>query len=91
MIASCEAFGAADMNYAAVALVYLAGSTLGQAAPTPGGLGAVEAAYIAGLTLAGIDSSVAVSATLLFRLLTFWLPTVPGYWCFNWLQRVGGL
>jgi glycosyltransferase 2 family protein len=91
MIASCEAFGATDMNYAAVALVYLAGSTLGQAAPTPGGLGAVEAAYIAGLTLAGIDSGVAVSATLLFRLLTFWLPTVPGYWCFNWLQRVGAL
>ncbi|MDA8436515.1 MAG: lysylphosphatidylglycerol synthase transmembrane domain-containing protein [Actinomycetales bacterium] len=91
MIACCEAFGATDMNYAAVALVYLAGSTLGQAAPTPGGLGAVEAAYIAGLTLAGIDSSVAVSATLLFRLLTFWLPTIPGYWSFNWLQRVGGL
>lgn len=91
MIACCEAFGATDINYAAVALVYLAGSTLGQAAPTPGGLGAVEAAYIAGLTLAGIDSGVAVSATLLFRLLTFWLPTVPGYFSFNWLQKVGSL
>ena len=76
---------------AAIALVYLAGSTLGQAAPTPGGLGAVEAAYVAGLTVAGIDSGVAVSATLLFRLLTFWIPTVPGYWSFNWLQKVGAL
>ena len=91
MIACCEAFGAGSANYAAIALVYLAGSTLGQAAPTPGGLGAVEAAYIAGLTLAGVDSGVAVSATLLFRLLTFWLPTIPGYWSFNWLQRVGSL
>jgi len=91
MIACCEAFGQSRGNWAAVALVYLAGSTLGQAAPTPGGLGAVEAAYIAGLTLAGIDSSVAVSATLLFRLLTFWLPTVPGYFSFNWLQKVGSL
>jgi uncharacterized membrane protein YbhN (UPF0104 family) len=91
MIACVEAFGATDINYAAVALVYLAGSTLGQAAPTPGGLGAVEAAYVAGLTAAGLDPGVAVSATLLFRLLTFWLPTVPGYWSFNWLQRVGNL
>ncbi len=91
MIACVEAFGPADINYAAVALVYLAGSTLGQAAPTPGGLGAVEAAYVAGLTAAGLDAGVAVSATLLFRLLTFWLPTIPGYWSFNWLQRVGNL
>lgn len=91
MIACCEAFGAGNANWPAIALVYLAGSTLGQAAPTPGGLGAVEAAYVAGLTVAGIDSSVAVSATLLFRLLTFWIPTVPGYWSFNWLQKVGAL
>ncbi|MBI1378920.1 MAG: hypothetical protein GC157_15795 [Frankiales bacterium] len=91
MIACCEAFGAGTANYAAIALVYLAGSTLGQAAPTPGGLGAVEAAYVLGLTAAGIESGVAVSATLLFRLLTFWLPTIPGYWSFNWLQRVGAL
>ena len=91
MIACCEAFGAGSANYAAIALVYLAGSTLGQAAPTPGGLGAVEAAYVLGLTAAGIDGSVAVSATLLFRLLTFWLPTLPGYWCFGWLQRIGSL
>jgi uncharacterized membrane protein YbhN (UPF0104 family) len=91
MIACCEAFGAGSANYAAIALVYLAGSTLGQAAPTPGGLGAVEAAYVLGLTAAGIDSTIAVSATLLFRLLTFWIPTVPGYWSFNWLQKVGAL
>ena len=91
MIACVEAFDTGPLNYAAVALVYLAGSTLGQAAPTPGGLGAVEAAYVAGLTLAGVDSGVAVSATLLFRILTFWLPTLPGYWSFNWLQRVGSL
>ncbi len=87
MIACCEAFGAGSANYPAIALVYLAGSTLGQAAPTPGGLGAVEAAYVAGLTAAGLDPGVAVSATLLFRLLTFWLPTIPGYWSISWLQR----
>ena len=91
MIACCEAFGAGKSNFAAIALVYLAGSTIGQAAPTPGGLGAVEAAYVAGLTAAGLDPGVALSATLLFRLLTFWLPTIPGYWSFNRLQKLGAL
>jgi uncharacterized membrane protein YbhN (UPF0104 family) len=90
MVASVHAFGGGG-NFAAIAIVYLAGSTLGQASPTPGGIGAVEAVYIAGLTAAGIDPGVALSATFLFRLLTFYLPTIPGYLCFNWLQRVGSL
>ena len=90
LIASVEAFGG-QANLSAIAIVYLAGSTLGQAAPTPGGLGAVEAAYIAGLTAAGVDPSIAVSATLLFRIVTFWLPTIPGYLSLNWLQKVGSL
>jgi uncharacterized protein (TIRG00374 family) len=70
-----------------VAVVYLAGSAIGNAAPTPGGLGAVEAALAAGLTAAGLAGDVAVSAVLLYRLATFWLPVAPGYMAFGWLQR----
>jgi uncharacterized protein (TIRG00374 family) len=62
---------------------------VGQAAPTPGGLGAVEAAMAAGLTAAGLDGGVAVSAVLTFRLVTFWLPTVPGYAALHTMQRQG--
>jgi len=90
LVACVRAFGG-DLNVAAIAVVYLAGATVGQAAPTPGGLGAVEAALTAGLTLAGLDASVAISAVLAFRLLTFWIPTVPGYLAFNHLTRVGAL
>ena len=91
VLAACvEAFGG-ELNLAVIAVVYLAGATLGQAAPTPGGLGAVEAALAAGLTAGGLDGGIAVSAVLLFRLVTFWLPTVPGYWAFTWLQRKGAL
>lgn len=91
VLAACvEAFGG-ELNLAVIAVVYLAGATLGQAAPTPGGLGAVEAALAAGLTAGGLDGGIAVSAVLLFRLITFWLPTIPGYWCFTWLQRKGAL
>jgi uncharacterized protein (TIRG00374 family) len=90
LIACVHAFGG-QLNLAAIAVVYLAGATLGQAAPTPGGLGGVEAAMSAGLTAAGLDAGLAVSSVLLFRLVTFWLPTVPGYFAFTWLQKKGSL
>ena len=90
LIACVHAFGG-ELSIAVIAVVYLAGATIGQAAPTPGGLGAVEAALSAGLTAAGLDGGVAVSAVLLYRLVTFWLPTLPGYWSFNWLTKRGAL
>ena len=90
LIASVRAF-TTDSSIAAIALVYLAGSIVGQAAPTPGGLGAVEAALAAGLTAAGIDPGIAISATLVFRLMTFWFPTIPGWFAFRNLQRTGDL
>ncbi|MFM8896643.1 MAG: YbhN family protein, partial [Actinomycetales bacterium] len=90
LVACINAFGG-SLSIAVIAMVYLVGATLGQAAPTPGGLGAVEAAMSAGLTAAGMDGGRAVSAVLLFRLVTFWLPTVPGYWSFTWLTRKGAL
>jgi glycosyltransferase 2 family protein len=90
LMACVRAFGG-DINIAAIAVVYLAGATIGQAAPTPGGLGAVEAALAAGLTAAGLPGGVAVSSVLLFRLITFWIPTIPGYLAFNWLTKKGAL
>jgi uncharacterized protein (TIRG00374 family) len=90
LVASVRAF-TPDASIAAIALVYLTASIVGQAAPTPGGLGAVEAALAAGLTAAGIDPGIAISATLIFRLLTFWLPTLPGWLSLRNLQRTGDL
>ena len=90
LYACVEAFDG-SLNIAVVGVVYLAGATIGQAAPTPGGLGAVEAALAAGLTAAGLDGSLAISAVLLYRLITFWIPTIPGYWAFNWLTKKGAL
>jgi glycosyltransferase 2 family protein len=69
------------------AVVYLTGSALGAVVPTPGGLGAVEAALAAGLTATGLPAATAVSAVLLFRLLTFWLPVPAGWAALNYLQR----
>ncbi|MFF4418803.1 YbhN family protein [Streptosporangium sp. NPDC001559] len=84
--ASVRAFGG-SLDFAAVAIVFLAGNAIGSAAPTPGGLGAVEASLSVGLTLSGLPGEVATSAVLLFRLLTFWLPVLPGWASFTYLQR----
>jgi uncharacterized membrane protein YbhN (UPF0104 family)/tRNA A-37 threonylcarbamoyl transferase component Bud32 len=80
------AFGG-GVSLATVGAIYLVGSAVANAAPTPGGLGAMEAALIGGLVAAGLDNSVAVPAVFLFRLATFWLPILPGWLSFRWLQR----
>ena len=46
--------------------------------PIPMGLGSFEAVSIAMLRLFGVPFEAAVSATLLFRGLTLWLPLIPG-------------
>lgn len=47
----------------------------------PGGLGTFEASSVLMLHRVGVGTAVALSATLLFRGLSFWLPMLPGYWC----------
>ncbi len=83
---SIRAFGG-SLPIAAVAVVYLTGTAIGSAVPTPGGIGAVEAALSAGLTAAGLHSAVAISAVVLFRAVTFWLPVPIGWVALNYLQR----
>jgi undecaprenyl-diphosphatase len=90
MAASLVAFGV-DLSIPTIAVVYLGGSAVASAAPTPGGIGATEAALIAGYTAVGVDSSVAFAAVMTFRLVTFWLPILPGWLSFVSLQRAGRL
>ncbi|MGW1006319.1 lysylphosphatidylglycerol synthase domain-containing protein [Streptomyces sp. NPDC002520] len=91
--ASIRAFGNghASLSIASVAVVFLAGNALGSAAPTPGGVGAVEATLTVGLIAVGLPKEVAAPAVLLFRLLTLWLPVLPGWLAFNQLSRKGAL
>jgi len=87
LTAATRAFGA-QPAVAAVAVVYFAGAIVGSAVPTPGGLGGVEAALAAGLIAIGVDSGVAVSSVLLYRLATYWLPIPFGWVSLSYLQRV---
>jgi uncharacterized protein (TIRG00374 family) len=91
--ASIRAFGdeTTTLSLASVAVVFLAGNALGSAAPTPGGVGAVEATLTVGLIAVGLPKEVAAPAVLLYRLMTLWLPVLPGWLFFNHLSRKGSL
>lgn len=81
-----EAFGG-GLTLPQIGAAYLGAVAIATLAPTPGGLGALESAMIAGFTGFGLPAGVAVSATLTFRLATFWLPILPGWLSLGWMQR----
>jgi glycosyltransferase 2 family protein len=89
-IAALRAVGAHPAILPA-AVVYLAGNAVGSAAPTPGGLGGVEAVLVAGLSAMGIPAAEAISGVLVFRVATFWLPIPAGYLSYLWLRHRGTL
>jgi undecaprenyl-diphosphatase len=86
LAASLEAFGGGP-GLVVTTAVYLGASALAAAAPSPGGLGAIEAALVAGLTGVGMAAGPAVSAVLLYRLATYWLPIAPGWLSWRVMQR----
>jgi glycosyltransferase 2 family protein len=53
--------------------------------PIPGGVGVAEAGMTAGLTSIGVDPGVAVSAVLIYRLVSYYLPPLWGYVSLRWL------
>jgi uncharacterized protein (TIRG00374 family) len=55
-------------------------------APLPMGLGSFEATCTATLAMLGVPVAAALAATLLLRVLTLWLPLVPGLWL---IRRAG--
>lgn len=77
LAASLYACGA-RVGFAEVAAAYLAGSAVAAASPTPGGLGAVEAALVAAHPFRWATRAV-VAGVLTFRLLTTGSPRCPAF------------
>ncbi|MGV9268414.1 lysylphosphatidylglycerol synthase domain-containing protein [Kitasatospora sp. NPDC003701] len=78
--------------FASVAVVFLIGNAVGNAAPTPGGAGAVDSALVTLLEhTASMEEGGALAGVALYRLLTLVLPVLPGWAAFAWLQRRGAL
>ncbi|MDR1513089.1 MAG: lysylphosphatidylglycerol synthase domain-containing protein [Propionibacteriaceae bacterium] len=85
-----RAFGR-DLGFVPSAIAHLIGSSAGSIVPTPGGLGAIEAAELAALGAAGVNAGVAASVVVLFRLLTFWIRIPLGWVAYRALERRGDL
>jgi glycosyltransferase 2 family protein len=88
-LAACVAAFHTPVPVVGAVAVFLVGQTLGHVVPIPGGLGPTEALMIGGLTTLGIAPTVAVASTLAARLLTYWLPVLPGVAAFRYLQHRG--
>ncbi|MDT7755105.1 MAG: glycosyltransferase 2 family protein [Mycobacterium sp.] len=84
--AAIEAFGGTT-SFVTVTVVTMIGGTLASAAPTPGGVGAVEAALIGGLAAFGVPAAIAVPSVLLYRIITCWLPVFIGWPVMRWLTK----
>ncbi len=81
-----QAFGV-SLSFAVVGAMYITATTIASAAPTPGGVGAIEAALIAGLVGLGVDPGQAAAIVLVFRLFTYWFPTFPSWLLLTRVQR----
>jgi len=77
LLAALRAVGASPRP-SLVLLAYTAGELLALVPFTPGGLGFVEAGLVGTLTLAGVPGQDALAATLLYRLVAYWLPLPAG-------------
>lgn len=77
LVLVARAFGLAVPS-AHLAVAYLAATVAVALVPTPGGIGSVEAALVVALVAVGGAAAVATAVVLVFRLITVWLPLLPG-------------
>lgn len=68
-------------------IAFIAGNAALTISPTPGGIGAVEASLTAVLVGISVSPSIALAGVLLFRLISYWLPIIPGYIAFRYASK----
>lgn len=78
-------------NVPALFVIVMVAATASSVVPIPGGLGAPEAILVAGLASLGVEHKAALIAAVSFRLLSYWLPPLPGILCLRSLVHSGRL
>lgn len=61
-----------------VSVAYLIASSVSSLLPSPGGFGSLDIALVAALMAVGAPSPAALATVLAYRLLTVWVPLLPG-------------
>jgi uncharacterized protein (TIRG00374 family) len=75
------------VGYAEALFVATGTSLLAGIMPIPGGVGVAEATMTALLTAVGVDQSVAFAVTATYRIITFYLPALEGFFGTRWLEK----
>ena len=83
---SLRAFGD-HLRLPVLIVVIVLAAMIGGLAPSPGGLGVVEAGMILGLTAAGVSEADATAAVFIQRLFTSYLPPIWGWATLVWMRR----
>jgi uncharacterized membrane protein YbhN (UPF0104 family) len=84
-LAACvEAFGE-TVSLTELLLINTVVSLFAGLLPIPGGIGVSEAGLTMGLTAAGLSSEVAFAIAIAYRIASFYLPPVWGWFCYRWL------
>jgi uncharacterized membrane protein YbhN (UPF0104 family) len=81
-----RAFGY-DVSLAELLVINISVSLLASFIPVPGGVGVSEFGLTVGLTSAGLSPEAAVATVLCYRISTFYLPPLWGFFAMRWLQR----
>jgi glycosyltransferase 2 family protein len=86
LVASTQALGV-DVSVGKIFLIYTFSLLTGAVTPTPGGLVGVEAGLVAGFVAYGVSADTGLAIALLYRLITEWLPILPGLIAFRVMQQ----
>jgi glycosyltransferase 2 family protein len=83
---SLRAFGD-HLRLPTLIVVITVAAMIGGVAPSPGGLGVVEAGMILGLTAAGVSEADATAAVFIQRLFSSYLPPIWGWITLVWMRK----
>ncbi|HEY1703422.1 MAG TPA: lysylphosphatidylglycerol synthase transmembrane domain-containing protein [Trebonia sp.] len=83
---SLRAFGD-HLRLPVLIVVITLAAFVGGVAPSPGGMGVVEAGMILGLTAAGVSEADATAAVFIQRLFTSYLPPIWGWFILVWMRK----
>ncbi len=76
-----------DVSYVEVVVVFAVATLAGSVAPTPGGLGVLEATMVTVLIALGYENSLALAGVLLYRFFTYWLPIPFGFISYRYIIK----
>ncbi len=81
-----RSLGVADITIPVALAVTVATNLLAGLVPVPGGIGIAEAVLTSWLVLVGVPEATAFAATVMYRMWTFYLPAVEGFFALRWLE-----